>query len=136
MLTPGDYCGRNLLGFSGGKDKIDMGCYEWNPSVGTEEPKTLNPKCQTPNLKVFPNPFSATIYISAQWQTAAQVDIEVYNTAGLLVKTLQSGKQLPGSCKIPWNGIDNFGNNLPSGIYYVVLRTDNNKTESIKVIKQ
>jgi len=116
--------------------KIDMGCYEWNPSVGTEEHRISNPEHRTPNLKVSPNPFSTTAYISAQWQTAAQVDMEVYNTAGLLVKTLQSGKQLPGSCKIPWHGTDNNGKYLPSGIYLVVLRVDGKEKESVKVVKE
>jgi hypothetical protein len=116
--------------------KIDMGAYEWNPTVGTNEPEMPNPKHQTPNIQAFPNPFSQTAFISAQWRTTAQVNIEIYNTAGLLVKTLLSGRQLPGSYKTPWNGTDNFGNNLPSGIYYVVLRINSSETKSVKVIKQ
>ena len=116
--------------------KIDMGAYEWNPSVGAGEHRISNTEHRTPNLKVFPNPFSTTAYISAQWQTAAQVDIEVYNTAGLLVKTLLSGRQLPGSCKIPWEGRDNNGKYLPSGIYLVVLRVDGKEKESVKVVKE
>ena len=71
----------------------------------------------------------------AKWNKSARVNIEIYNNAGLLVKTLQSGKQLPGSCKIPWNGTDNSGNILPAGIYYVVLRVNAKETKSIKIIK-
>ena len=34
---------------------IDMGCYEWNPTVGTEEIAIV--KKPEPKLKVYPNPF-------------------------------------------------------------------------------
>ncbi|RLD87202.1 MAG: hypothetical protein DRJ09_10675, partial [Bacteroidetes bacterium] len=117
-------------------DKIDMGCYEWNPTVGTDEPETQNPKRQTPNLQVFPNPFSTATNIAARWETTARVNIEVYNNASLRVKTLQSGKQLPGSCQIPWNGTDNIGNKLPAGIYFVVLRVNGREKESVKVVRE
>jgi flagellar hook assembly protein FlgD len=105
--------------------------------VGTEEQHpTPNAEHPTPNLQVYPNPFSTQTTISAKWNKSARVNIEIYNAAGLLVKTLQQGKQLPGSCKIPWNGTDNSGNILPAGIYYIVLRIENKETESVKVIKQ
>ncbi|RLD90392.1 MAG: hypothetical protein DRJ09_04415 [Bacteroidetes bacterium] len=116
--------------------KLDMGAYEWNPTVDIDEFSTPNTKLQTQNLNVYPNPFSQTSYIMAKWETTAQIDIEVYNNAGLLVRTLQSGHQLPGNYKIPWDGTDNFGNNLPSGIYYIALRIDNRKIKSVKIIKQ
>jgi len=116
-------------------DKIDMGCYEWNPTVGTGEHRISNTEHRTPNLKVFPNPYSTTTYIAARWETAARVNIEVYNNTGLLVKTLQSGKQLPGSCQIPWDGTGNNGNYLPPGIYVIILRINGRETESVKVVK-
>jgi hypothetical protein len=115
--------------------KIDMGAYEWNPTVGTEQHPTPNAERQTPNLQAYPNPFRTQTTITAKWNKSARVNIEIYNNAGLLVKTLQSGKQLPGSCKIPWNGTDNSGNILPAGIYYVVLRVNAKETKSIKIIK-
>ena len=115
--------------------KIDMGAYEWNPTVGTEEHRISNTEHRTPNLKVFPNPFSTTTYIAAKWKESSIINIEVYNNAGLLVKTLQSGKQIPGSCKIPWDGTDDFGNSLPSDIYYIVLRIDSKEVGNVKIIK-
>ncbi len=114
--------------------KIDMGAYEWNPTVDVKE--IPNPKFQKSNLTVAPNPFSQQTTITAQWDKSARVNIEVYNAAGLLVKTLQSGNQLPGSCEIPWNGTDNSGNMLPSGVYVVVLRIDGREAGSVKVVKQ
>ena len=57
------------------------------------------------------------------------------DTAGLLVKALQSGNQLPGSCQIPWNRTGNSSNLLPSGIYVMVMRIDGREVESVKVVR-
>ncbi len=114
--------------------KIDMGAYEWNPTVSTKE--IPNTKKQIPGLTVAPNPFTTQTIISAKWDNPARINIEIYNNAGLLIKTLQSGSQPAGSCKIIWDGTDNAGNNLPAGIYYIVLRINSNEIESLKIIKQ
>ena len=114
--------------------KIDMGAYEWNPTVDVREIPTA--KQQNPRLTAAPNPFIAQTTISARWDKPARVNIEVYNFAGLLIKTLQHGKQPAGSCQIPWNGTDNSGNYLPAGVYIVVLRVDGKEVESVKVVKQ
>ncbi len=114
--------------------KIDMGAYEWNPTVSTKE--IPNAKQQIPSLTAAPNPFTTQTVVSAKWDNPAHINIEIYNNAGLLIKTLQSGSQPAGSCKIFWNGTDDTGNNLPAGIYYVILRINNKEMESLKIIKQ
>ncbi len=114
--------------------KIDMGAYEWNPTVSTKE--IPNAKQQIPGLTAAPNPFTTQTIISAKWDKPARINIEIYSNAGLLIKTLQSGSQPAGSCKIIWDGMDNSGNNLPAGIYYIILRINNKEMESIKIIKQ
>ena len=115
-------------------DKIDMGAYEWNPTVDVREIPAA--KQQIPRLTAAPNPFIAQTTISARWDKPARVNIEVYNFAGLLVKTLQHGQQPAGSCQIPWNGTDNSGNYLPAGVYVIVLRVDGKEVASVKVVKQ
>ncbi len=116
--------------------KIDMGAYEWNPTVDVKEnPATGNQQPAT-DITAAPNPFSFLTYISAQWDKKANVTIAVYNYAGLPVKTLQSGIQLPGNCRMPWNGTDNNGNLLPAGVYLIVLTVDGKNTGSVKVVKR
>lgn len=114
-------------------NSIDMGCYEWNPTVGTVETTVV--KTPEPKLKVYPNPFVSQTTVYAKWDKQAGVAIEIYNNAGLLVKTLKRGRQLPGLCQIPWNGTDNNSNHLPAGVYYVVLRIDGEEMESMKIVK-
>lgn len=114
--------------------KIDMGAYEWNPTVDAKEVK--NKTLKTAYLAVYPNPFNRQTTISAQWNKSARVGIEVYNSAGLLLKTLQQGNQLPGSCALPWDGTDNHGSYLPAGVYLVVLTVNGKELESVKIIKE
>ncbi len=113
--------------------KIDMGAYEWNPTVDVKE--NSQPKTQNSKLLVAPNPFSNHTTITAQWVKTADVDIRIYTNTGLLVKTLQSGRQLPGSCEISWDGTDENGKILPAGMYVVVMTVNGRETESIKVVK-
>ncbi len=114
--------------------KIDMGAYEWNPTVSIKE--IPNTKKQIPGLTAAPNPFTTQTIISAKWDKPARINIEIYNNAGLLIKTLQSGSQPAGSCQIIWNGTDNSGHYLPSGIYVVVLRVEGKEVASVKVVKK
>ncbi len=114
--------------------KIDMGAYEWNPTVSTKE--IPNTKKQIPRLAAAPNPFTTQTIISAKWNKPARVNIEIYNNAGLLIKTLQSGSQPAGSCQIIWDGTDNNSHYLPAGIYIVVLRVEGKEVGSVKVVKR
>ncbi len=116
--------------------KIDMGAYEWNPTVGTEEHQTRNAKRQTPNLKVSPNPFTGQTAITVLMQKTADIDISIYNINGLHVKTLMHGRQPAGTCTLFWNGTDENGTFVPAGVYIAVLKIDGKETESVKVIKE
>ena len=114
-------------------NKIDMGAYEWNPTVDVKQHKLFH---QPKNLVVAPNPFSSTTVVSAHWDKTAKVSIEVYNSNGLLVNTLQQNTNAPGSCRIPWNGTDANGSFLPGGVYVVTLSINGKEVESVKVVKR
>jgi flagellar hook assembly protein FlgD len=53
------------------------------------------------------------------------VNLKVYNIAGQLVKTLASGQTSAGPHTIKWDGRDNSGNKVSSGIYIYRLQTEN-----------
>ncbi len=116
--------------------KIDMGAYEWNPTVGTEEHQTQNAKRKTPNLKVSPNSFTGQTAITVLMQKTADIDISIYNINGLHVKTLMHGNQSAGTCTLFWNGTDDNGTFVPAGVYIAVLKIDGKETESVKVVKK
>jgi hypothetical protein len=113
--------------------KIDMGAYEWNPTVDVKEMKSE--KRKTKNIVVSPNPFSTSTTITARWNKASDIDISIYNINGLHVKTLMHGNQPSGTCTLFWNGTDENGTFVPAGVYIAVLKINGKETESVKVVK-
>ena len=114
--------------------KIDMGAYEWNPTVDIKE--IPNAKKQIPILTAAPNPFTTHTLISAKWDIPARVNILIYNSKGLLVKTLQSGCQPAGGCQLTWDGTNGTGTPLPAGTYIIILTVNGKETGSVKVVKR
>ncbi|PKN78304.1 MAG: hypothetical protein CVU48_08655 [Candidatus Cloacimonetes bacterium HGW-Cloacimonetes-1] len=81
----------------------------------------------------YPNPFNPTTTISFNMPKAGNAKLSVYNVKGQLVKTLVNGTKASGSNSVVWNGDDNSGNSVTSGIYFYKLAT-NGKTETRKMM--
>jgi hypothetical protein len=65
----------------------------------------------------FPNPFNNVTTISYYLPEAARVELKIYNQLGEEVKTLAEGFQTSGNKEITWEGSDNSGRIVSSGIY-------------------
>jgi len=65
----------------------------------------------------YPNPFNPATTINYDLKEQGQVKILVYNTNGSLVRTLIDGNQKAGYHSISWNGRDNNGRSVSSGLY-------------------
>jgi hypothetical protein len=73
-------------------------------------------------LRNYPNPFNQQTVIFYQLPLYHQnVSINIYNTIGQKVNSLFKGKQAYGTYKILWDGMNNKGQNLPSGIYFIKI---------------
>lgn len=70
-----------------------------------------------------PNPFNPTTRISFSLDTGGQVDLRIYDTRGQLVRTLRSEVMGAGSHHVAWNGTDQSGHPMSSGVYFLTLRT-------------
>jgi predicted GH43/DUF377 family glycosyl hydrolase len=70
----------------------------------------------------YPNPFNPETTIEYQLPRAGQVNISVYNSTGELVRTLLHGYQPAGNFKLHWDGKDENGNHVASGVYLYRLR--------------
>ncbi len=66
----------------------------------------------------YPNPFNPTTEIRFQLPDAGQVELTVYNTLGQAVKTLASGTYDSGVHTVQWDGTNDFGNPVSSGVYF------------------
>jgi len=69
-----------------------------------------------------PNPFnpSTTIvyYLPDVGYQPAEVEIVIYNLLGQKVRTLVKERKYPGEHRVSWDGKDDQGNDLASGIYF------------------
>ncbi len=69
----------------------------------------------------YPNPFNPSTIISYDLPQESKVSISIYNLKGQKVKELINGSQPAGSFSVEWNGTDEFGKQVSSGIYYYRL---------------
>lgn len=65
----------------------------------------------------YPNPFNPSTTISLQIAQAGTVRLGIYNLRGQLVKTLANGSMEAGQHRLVWNGLDEAGRPVASGVY-------------------
>ena len=70
----------------------------------------------------YPNPFNPETEISFQLPEANHVVIKIYNVRGEEIRTLTDGQYQVGGHQIRWDGKDNNGNLVPSGVYLYQLQ--------------
>ncbi|MGD8396389.1 MAG: FlgD immunoglobulin-like domain containing protein [Candidatus Eiseniibacteriota bacterium] len=71
-----------------------------------------------------PNPFNPSTVISFVLERDVEsVHLEVYDAGGRLVRSLVDGDLPAGVHAVTWNGIDQKGQSVPSGVYFYRLDT-------------
>ncbi|MCB0266181.1 MAG: T9SS type A sorting domain-containing protein, partial [Calditrichaeota bacterium] len=65
----------------------------------------------------YPNPFNPTTVINYQLPVVSNVKLVIYNTLGQQVRTLVSGSQNAGSYTVQWDGRNDTGQKVASGMY-------------------
>ncbi|MFH0735935.1 MAG: T9SS type A sorting domain-containing protein, partial [bacterium] len=74
----------------------------------------------------FPNPFNPTTQIRFNLPEASVVSLAVYNVLGQKINTLINNKEFnSGSFNVTWNGQNDFGMTVPSGVYFYRIETPN-----------
>jgi len=70
----------------------------------------------------YPNPFNATTTISYSLPQNAEVNLVIYNVAGQKVRTVIEGNQSAGIHSLVWDGRNDSGQPVASGIYFYRLK--------------
>jgi hypothetical protein len=68
---------------------------------------------------VVPNPFNPSTQITFRLESREDVDVEIFNAAGRRVRTLQLGVLPPDLHVVRWDGADDAGRSVASGVYMV-----------------
>jgi len=78
----------------------------------------------TPGIKTglqgtYPNPFNPATTIAWSIEKDGPVTLAVYDISGRRIRTLIDGKMTEaGSYTATWDGLDDRGNNVSSGVYF------------------
>ena len=69
----------------------------------------------------YPNPFNPSTTIAFSVPRAGQVSLQVFNLLGQRIRTLSESFLAPGRYEFEWNGEDESGQSVSSGIYFYHL---------------
>lgn len=70
----------------------------------------------------FPNPFNPETTVEYDLPRSGEVSMEIFNIRGQKVAVLQQGHVSAGHHLVSWNGVDQQGVQVASGIYFYRLR--------------
>jgi hypothetical protein len=121
-------------GRSSGKTEI-LGLYVQKVNNETVSNADLTiPGLQSPKLRQnYPNPFNPSTTIALDMPQKGEIELAIYNTKGQLVKNLFQGELPQGKHNFNWNGQDENGNAVSSGLYFYSA-TQGEKRQSRKMI--
>jgi len=129
---PGDYVHAIAIDGSGNKWFATGGGvgYLGLPTSVPEEPVQPNVPNSFELCQNYPNPFNPNTTISftvygSQFIVHSPINttLKIYNIRGQLVRTLVDDEKLPGYYQVFWDGKDNSGKEVASGIYFYQLKT-------------
>jgi len=106
--------------------------------TGVEEenspPGSSEKPCSFALFQNYPNPFNTGSVIAFDLPSSGKVNLSVYNLAGQKVNTLVSGIREPGRHLVSWNGKDEVGRDVGSGIYLYQLKESNGIKKTRKML--
>lgn len=106
--------------------RADIGAYYYDQtSTDIDQEKWRNIPKEFRLAANYPNPFNPATTIAFQLPKMSNVSIRIYNSIGQLVKTLINQRQPADSYTIKWDGKDDLGRDVASGVYYYQLITGN-----------
>lgn len=113
--------------YSASTDGLPLGAVSWFGMnvTGVKSNYTENIPLQYNLQQNFPNPFNPSTTIQYNLAKEEPVKLRVYNIFGQLVKTLVDNSQSAGLHSVIWDGSNNAGQKVSSGIYFYQLTAGN-----------
>ena len=97
------------------------GVNDGNPLSGGDNVGALETSALAQN---YPNPFNPDTLIRFTLAKDADVSVNIYNIKGQLVKTLVNDHRKAGEHQVSWNGMDDNGTPVSSGVYLYRMQTN------------
>lgn len=122
--------------------KTNGSAYQPGPSfnftpTGLEDAEVINSLPTEFAVKQnYPNPFNPTTTIEFSVPQNSNVKVSIYNLIGQEIRTLVNSEMETGTYKVTWNGENNFGQQVNSGVYlYRVVSGDKVQTMKMTLMK-
>ena len=121
-----------------GKDLVST----WVNSTGTFRlgPRTIIVPQITQLHQSYPNPFNPGVHLSivpfdlgSDDGPTQRIRIVIYNLLGQQVRTLYDGESPMGKYELTWQGLNDYGIPVASGIYFVQMATESGYVVTKKV---
>ncbi len=132
--------GQSAVGTS---DRLSSGFWSTSDTVvptSSENPSD-DPAAEVPHT-VFqvapnhPNPFRTTTRMAYTLPQQAHVTVRVHNVLGQEIITLLDGARAPGAHSLTWNGEDQAGRAVPSGVYFFTVEAGDLRHTRLMVLRR
>ena len=118
----------------------------WSYSSGNGTPGYLNSVTESLNTDIastvpdkyllypaYPNPFNSNVKIRFDIPSEQFVEVSILNILGETVRVLAISEYSPGLNTLVWDGKNDYGQDLSTGLYFCTLNTEKFK-DSIKLL--
>lgn len=136
IVLPTPSLSRSNYAYDANGNRIEDVSQDWSGSAWVNDRRTANVfqaglavKIQNVDLpktfdisQNYPNPFNPSTTIRYSLQRTSQVEIAVFNLLGEKVRTLEEGEQRPGEYLTTWDGTDQQGKSVASGVYFYRIK--------------
>lgn len=122
-------CYMHYLLYEPGDELINMGAL-------VSAPVAVAPRNDDAPLGVhaFPNPFNKFTTVEYEVATKAQVEVQVFDLQGKMVRKIWQGTQGKGTFRVIWNGNDSTGQEVAAGNYIARVKVGD-QVQNIRLLK-
>lgn len=117
----------------------DMGAFGGNGGINwvPNEDNITVIKPQNITINTYPNPFNPLLNVSLDIKNLnSKVNVTVFNIKGQIVKNLYNDIPKGNKIDLQWNGTNNNGHKLSSGIYFIkAVSNDENNIKKVLMLK-
>lgn len=110
-----------------GKEFVWGNIQDFNNPVSVRNPDSHPNPSDFQLYQNYPNPFNPVTQFSYTLNKTGFVQLVIYNILGKKIRTLVLKTQCPGEYEIQWDGGDDQGGIVASGVYYYQLAFDGHK---------
>ncbi len=115
-------------------DALD--CPVWTFKTEEASSVVMHPAFETGLLSNYPNPFNPETIVRFTLKNEASIQLKIYNIRGRVIRVLHDCLMQEGKHEIMWDGRDDNGNHVGSGVYFYRLITAGyDRTKKMLIVK-